>query len=647
MNLNFNFSGATLLKDWWKQVRTNFQTVQDNFNSHVADFEKTKSDINSKIDSAYNKLDKAMSAHTGAQTIDHPDKSVTRTKIADKAIGTEQLADKAVGTEQLADKAVETEQLADKAVETEQLADKAVGTEQLADYSVGEAQLAQYAVTPDKIYPQAVQTSHIKDGNVTNVKLSSDLQNKLNDFQKKDTDFGNRIAALENNAVCKVDNELSLVSANPVQNLVITKAIKNIDTKKEVRFICDGTMSEPYLPNEYEDIVAVDINLNHHISVNGIQLINLPIYTIKYGAGNDRVYICISYDAASNAVEVFTSHNLEIESNVNGSVWTFTFGWYTTNVSLNEDIDSPDYGKYQISSLFSEDSCIIPYENGMYQRSAEINTLDGKIDIDGDVSDTSAAFTQAAVRSNLTSGEKLSVFFGKIAKWFADLKTVAFTGSYTDLSNKPTIPSKTSQLTNDSGFKTTDSNTTYQLTKTGSTIKLTGSDGSETSVTDSDTNTTYGVVTTSASGLMSAADKTKLNGIATGANKTTVDTALSSTSTNPVQNKIVQAALNNKADTDILDTFNSNGFLGMYEVTEQLLDCRRSATIVVGASDSKYYSDYNYSANYKCTGTADQGQINSAIAALPSSGGKIVLLDGTYNISGSITVNKPNVTIEG
>lgn len=57
--------------------------------------------------------------------------------------------------------------------------------------------------------------------------------------------------------------------------------------------------------------------------------------------------------------------------------------------------------------------------------------------------------------------------------------------SYADLSNKPTIPSKTSQLTNDSGFKTTDNNTTYTLTKSGSTITLTGSDGSKTSVTDS------------------------------------------------------------------------------------------------------------------------------------------------------------------
>lgn len=49
--------------------------------------------------------------------------------------------------------------------------------------------------------------------------------------------------------------------------------------------------------------------------------------------------------------------------------------------------------------------------------------------------------------------------------------------------------------------------------------------------------------TTSAAGFMTAAMVTKLNGIATGANKTTVDTALSSSSTNPVQNKVVNSAI--------------------------------------------------------------------------------------------------------
>lgn len=55
-----------------------------------------------------------------------------------------------------------------------------------------------------------------------------------------------------------------------------------------------------------------------------------------------------------------------------------------------------------------------------------------------DVSNTIANFTQASTRENLAAGEKLSVLFGKIKKWFADLKSVAFSGSYNDLFDKPT-----------------------------------------------------------------------------------------------------------------------------------------------------------------------------------------------------------------
>lgn len=55
------------------------------------------------------------------------------------------------------------------------------------------------------------------------------------------------------------------------------------------------------------------------------------------------------------------------------------------------------------------------------------------------------------------------------------------------------------------------------------------------------------VATQSANGLMSAADKSKLDGIAAGANKTVVDTAMSDTSTNPVQNKIVKQYVDGRA----------------------------------------------------------------------------------------------------
>ena len=55
-----------------------------------------------------------------------------------------------------------------------------------------------------------------------------------------------------------------------------------------------------------------------------------------------------------------------------------------------------------------------------------------------------------------------------------------------------------------------------------------------------------GEASTSTAGLMSASDKTKLNGIATGANKITVDSTLSTSSTNPVQNKVINSALSDK-----------------------------------------------------------------------------------------------------
>lgn len=54
------------------------------------------------------------------------------------------------------------------------------------------------------------------------------------------------------------------------------------------------------------------------------------------------------------------------------------------------------------------------------------------------------------------------------------------------------------------------------------------------------------VVNTTTNGLMSVADKKKLDGIAAGANKTIIDTSLSGTSTNPVQNKVVKAELDKK-----------------------------------------------------------------------------------------------------
>lgn len=75
----------------------------------------------------------------------------------------------------------------------------------------------------------------------------------------------------------------------------------------------------------------------------------------------------------------------------------------------------------------------------------------------------------------------------------------------------------------------TKANAITGLSVSGKTITYTKGNGTTGTITTQDTNTTYSAATTSAAGLMSAADKTKLDGIATGANKYSLPTASAST----------------------------------------------------------------------------------------------------------------------
>lgn len=81
------------------------------------------------------------------------------------------------------------------------------------------------------------------------------------------------------------------------------------------------------------------------------------------------------------------------------------------------------------------------------------------------------------------------------------------------------------------------------LSVSGRTVTYTRGDGTTGSITTQDTNTTYGMASQGANGLMSAADKSKLDGIASGANKTVVDNALSQGSANPVANSAITKRL--------------------------------------------------------------------------------------------------------
>nr|DAV58419.1 MAG TPA: receptor binding protein [Caudoviricetes sp.] len=68
-----------------------------------------------------------------------------------------------------------------------------------------------------------------------------------------------------------------------------------------------------------------------------------------------------------------------------------------------------------------------------------------KLSVDGNSDNNKVTFSETSVRQNIESGETHKIIFGKIKKFFTDLKTVAFTGSYTDLSDTPEVDSTCSR----------------------------------------------------------------------------------------------------------------------------------------------------------------------------------------------------------
>jgi len=72
---------------------------------------------------------------------------------------------------------------------------------------------------------------------------------------------------------------------------------------------------------------------------------------------------------------------------------------------------------------------------------------------------------------------------------------------------------------------------------------------------------------------------------------------------------------------------------------------QRSATVIVATYNSKQSSKDG--ADYICSETDAQEVINQAIQSIAETGGKVVLMEGIYNISSRIYINVSNVTLEG
>lgn len=84
--------------------------------------------------------------------------------------------------------------------------------------------------------------------------------------------------------------------------------------------------------------------------------------------------------------------------------------------------DSQDAHPY-IRGLIPTKTSQLDNDSGYLTQHQDIS---GKLDKTGNGSNVTAAFTAASTRANIATGEKLSVLFGKITKWLADLGSLAF-----------------------------------------------------------------------------------------------------------------------------------------------------------------------------------------------------------------------------
>ena len=114
-------------------------------------------------------------------------------------------------------------------------------------------------------------------------------------------------------------------------------------------------------------------------------------------------------------------------------------------------------------------------------------------------------------------------------------------------------------------------------------------------------NHSHDSASSSANGFLSKEDKSKLDGIAIEANKTVVDSSLSSSSTNPVQNKVVNSALSGKA--------NSSHSHSISNITN-LQSALDSKSATGHTHDDRYYTETEM--NTKLNGKANSSHTHTA-----------------------------------
>ena len=204
----------------------------------------------------------------------------------------------------------------------------------------------------------------------------------------------------------------------------------NIIVPTKVSELTDDVISGKYLP-----------------LVGGTMTGKLTVPQVETGDGNSNFFQCRKFrgegDANTyyHAIDFGYANHDKVDFHEYGGIWNFfkntsgkagegslcgkitTKGW-EGDAKLTGSPTAPTPGTSDNSTRIAT--------------TAFVNSFNStKLESNGDGSNVTATFTAASSRTNISTGEKLSVLFGKIAKWLSDLGSLAFksTVAKTDLAS--------------------------------------------------------------------------------------------------------------------------------------------------------------------------------------------------------------------
>lgn len=341
----------------------------------------------------------------------------------------------------------------------------------------------------------------------------------------------------------EVDAELSETSTNPVENQAIAKSLAQKADKSDIPAVGNGTLS---VQRNGKSVGTFSANAAEN------EAINIPVPEKVSELENDAGYGTYTKPAAGIPKS-------DLASGVQASL-----GKADTALQKHQDIsgkvDNTAAGADSLLSKITNSWTATPTDNTYFIRQDTSSKNEfGRVKFS-----TLWSYIKSKVESlgytkntGTITGIKMNGA-SKGTSGVVDLGTVIT--AHQDISGKQ---DKSTAVTHTANTAVGSTAKPVYIAADGKATPITHSVNSDVPSNAKFTDTTYSDATQSTHGLMTAADKKKLDGIAAGATKVAVDSALSATSTNPVQNKAVKAALDSKSASGHTHAMITNSMLNI------------------------------------------------------------------------------------